>query len=202
MSDRTLAVVAGPNGTGKTTLARLLFPEIPVVNPDSIAAALSPQSPEEVAVEAGRLAIREIHARLAAGESFGTETTLSGRWIFRVMEQARRAGYLTELVYVCVESDWLATQRVWERKAAGGHYVPEADVVRRYRASLGHLPAALQLVDHAVLYDNSVAEGPRVFGEVERGVVVALEPDPPRWFEVALGPNVRPGDDLRERLPA
>lgn len=199
MSVPSLAVVAGPNGAGKTTLARLLFPEIPIVNPDSIAATLAPGRPEEAAVAAGRLALREIHERLNARESFGTETTLAGRWILRLMEDARRSGYHIEFVYVCVEGEWLASQRVWERKSAGGHFVPEADVWRRYHASLGHLRTALLSADHAVLYDNSSPAGPRVFGEVSQGVVVALEPDVPRWLERALGPDVRPGDDLRLR---
>ncbi|HEX7048808.1 MAG TPA: hypothetical protein VF188_01250 [Longimicrobiales bacterium] len=75
----------------------------------------------------------------------------------------------------------------------------ERDVRRRYRKSLVHLPAALAAVDHAMLYDNSAPapQGPRVFCEIEEGVVVALESERPQWFERALGPRVRVGDELR-----
>src|SRR3712207_6108993 len=110
----SLAVVAGPNGAGKTTLAGDLFPDVPIINPDRIAAQLSPGMPERAALAAGRRAIEEIRKKLSAGATFGLETTLAGRWIFRVMEIARAAGYGIDLVYVGVESDRLALQRVQE----------------------------------------------------------------------------------------
>ncbi|MFW6197691.1 MAG: hypothetical protein ACOC5B_02385, partial [Myxococcota bacterium] len=63
------------------------------------------------------------------------------------------------------------------------------------------LHADLARVDHAMLYDNSAPtpEGPRIFCEVEVGVVMALEPDRPSWFDHALGPDLSVGDPLRGR---
>lgn len=39
--------------------------------------------------------------------------------------------------------------------ANGGHGIPDKDVERRYVESLGRLPEVIQLVDIAILYDNS-----------------------------------------------
>lgn len=115
MPGKWIHIVAGPNGAGKTTLAGNLLRDIPVINPDQIAAWLSPASPRRAAFAAGRSAIEELRERLDAGETFGTETTLSGRWIFRFMEAARAKGYGLELVYIGVEGERLAIQRVKER---------------------------------------------------------------------------------------
>jgi len=52
-------VLAGPNGTGKTTSANVVLPEWlqvdEFVNADLIARGLAPFAPERVAIEAGRL---------------------------------------------------------------------------------------------------------------------------------------------------
>jgi predicted ABC-type ATPase len=184
-----LYVVAGPNGAGKSTLAQLLLPDIPVVNPDDIARKLNPHSPEAAAFTAGREALKHVQKHLDAARTFGVETTLAGRWIFRVMRQASLSGFGVMVLYVGIAPETLAVHRVAERARSGGHGVPVEDIRRRYRIGLAHLAEAIAGADHAVLYDNSTrAEvGPRVFAEVEEGVFVALESDLPPWFPIALG---------------
>lgn len=52
-----LWIVAGPNGSGKTSLTRKhLLGKLPIVNPDEIAAQLSGvgRSPLDMAMQAGR----------------------------------------------------------------------------------------------------------------------------------------------------
>ncbi|MBP9729285.1 MAG: hypothetical protein KBD23_04000 [Gammaproteobacteria bacterium] len=67
MNDRApqIYVIAGPNGSGKTTSAKTLLPELlnchEYVNADSVAAALSPFNPDAVAIQAGRLMLERIH---------------------------------------------------------------------------------------------------------------------------------------------
>ena len=57
-------VIAGPNGTDKTTFAREFLPKdarvVRFVNADLIAGGLSPLRPELAAVAAGRLVLREL----------------------------------------------------------------------------------------------------------------------------------------------
>ncbi|HEY0153602.1 MAG TPA: AAA family ATPase [Longimicrobium sp.] len=190
MSERPwLYVVAGPNGAGKSTLAQMLLPVFPVVNPDDIARTINPQAPEASAFTAGREALKHVRDHLDARRSFGVETTLAGRWIFRVMRQAGLSGFRVMVLYVGIAPENLAIRRVAERARSGGHNVPVEDIRRRYRISLAHLAEAVASANQAVLYDNSAGPeiGPRVFAEVEEGVFVALETDRPPWFSIALG---------------
>jgi predicted ABC-type ATPase len=63
-----LRIIAGPNGSGKTTFVREFLPRyinVPnFVNADLIAAGLAPFAPEQASLRAGRLMLEEIR-RLA-----------------------------------------------------------------------------------------------------------------------------------------
>ena len=62
---KTLYIIAGCNGAGKTTASYTVLPEIwkckEFVNADEIARGLSPFNPEGVAIEAGRLMLQRIN---------------------------------------------------------------------------------------------------------------------------------------------
>lgn len=62
--NQKIVIIAGPNGSGKTTFAREFLPneaDCPVfVNADLIAAGLAPFSPEDAAFRAGRLMLEEV----------------------------------------------------------------------------------------------------------------------------------------------
>lgn len=64
MNEKRILIIAGPNGTGKTTFAQEFLPreaECPLfVNADLIAAGLSPFTPELAAVRAGRIMLDQI----------------------------------------------------------------------------------------------------------------------------------------------
>ncbi len=94
---KTILIIAGPNGAGKSTFAREYLPEElgvgNFINADLIAAGLSPFSPERAAFQAGRIMLEEMKRLSANNESFGFETTLSGRTYLKDIENWRRAGY-------------------------------------------------------------------------------------------------------------
>lgn len=121
-----LWVFAGPNGAGKSTLvATRLRERLPIVNPDVIAVRISQNRPDLPAViEAGKIAVRERAALLAARESFAIETTLSGNSEIRLMREASGAGYKLNLVFVGVRSANVSEVRVAHRVRMGLHNVP------------------------------------------------------------------------------
>lgn len=81
-ASRTL-IIAGPNGTGKTTFEREYPPNEAdcdiLVNADLIADGLSPFRPATAAIRAGRLMLREIDTHARLGRNFAFETPLAGR---------------------------------------------------------------------------------------------------------------------------
>ncbi len=64
MPEKTLYIIAGCNGAGKTTASFTLLPEVldcrEFVNADEIARGLSPFQPEKVALEAGRIMLHRV----------------------------------------------------------------------------------------------------------------------------------------------
>ncbi len=80
---KSVYLIAGPNGSGKTTFAREFLPNYAdctnFINADLIAQGLSPFSPSVAAMKAGRLVLQEIHNLADKGVNFAFETTLSGK---------------------------------------------------------------------------------------------------------------------------
>ncbi len=80
MANRNVYIVAGPNGSGKTTFARTFLPDYAkcsnFVNADLIAQGLSPFSPRAAAMKAGRLVLEQVYSFAGQGVDFAFETIL------------------------------------------------------------------------------------------------------------------------------
>ena len=163
-------IIAGPNGAGKTTFAREFLPRdlqcFSFVNPDLIAAGLSPFDPARAMIRAGRLVVEEISSLIDRGQSFSFETTLSGRSHIHTIEALHNAGYLVHVFYLWISSVELGLSRIRLRVEGGGHNVPEPDARRRYRRSLQNLLGVYRpLVDTLQVYDNSTDTPQLVFSD-------------------------------------
>lgn len=161
--DLRVIIIAGPNGAGKTTFAREFLPNeagCPLfVNADLIAAGLAPFAPASVAIQAGRLMLRELGRHFVARRSFAFETTLSGRGYLRAIDQWQGAGYRVKLVFLQLASAEEAIARVAQRIRQGGHDIPEAVVRRRFSAGRANFERFYSpAVDAWALYDNSGSE--------------------------------------------
>lgn len=191
IDSRVLVVVAGPNGAGKTTFVEMFLGplDIRVVNPDAIARALFPDSPEEAAYEAARAADVVRRDLLQRGVSFCMETVFSDREGAKLafLEEARRREYVVVLIFIGLESSALSAARVMQRVEEGGHDVPDEKIGSRFPRVLANLGKALPSVDHAFLFDNSSADEPyRFVAELRRGRIVKRGATRPQWW-VNLG---------------
>jgi predicted ABC-type ATPase len=157
----TIYLIAGCNGAGKTTFAREFLPKevnvLRFLNADEIARGLSPFDPSAEAVKAGRLLLSEIRECLVRQETFGLESTLSGRSYLRLFKEARTAGCRLYLHYLWLPTATMAVARVRERVRKGGHHVPAADVRRRFQRSRGNLPAYAAISDKWAVWDNQTS---------------------------------------------
>src|SRR6267142_1963804 len=116
MPKPTIYLIAGCNGAGKTTFAKEFLPTevkcLRFLNADEIARGLSPFKPSAGAIPAARLLLKQVADCLRKRQTFGLESTLSGKTYIRIFRQARELGYRIELHYLWIPSADLAVQRV------------------------------------------------------------------------------------------
>ena len=156
----TLYLIAGCNGAGKTTASYTLLPDLldcrEFVNADEIARGLSPFQPETVAFEAGHIMLDRITALLLKRVDFGIETTLATRSYAQTITRAQANGYSVTLLFYWLNSPELAVARVAARVQAGGHFIAEDVIRRRYQRGIQNLfRLFIPLCDDWLIFDNS-----------------------------------------------
>jgi len=134
---KILYIVAGANGSGKTTFA-LNFAKVKnlnFINADEIAKEYDPKDLQKYKITAGRVFFQRVDEKLSKNDSFILETTLSGKYLEKVIKKAQKAGFFVSLIYLYLDNSVENILRVKNRVLAGGHNVPEKDIVRRYMRS-------------------------------------------------------------------
>lgn len=155
--EKKLYILAGANGSGKSTISKVLLPaeSLVYVNPDDIARELNPAEPTAAKIEAGKETLKRIEELFAAGTSFAIESTLSGNVYLKVIEKAKSLGYRTSIIYTFVDSPEACIARIAARVKAGGHHVPDEDVRRRYyRSKKNFIEQYAEVVDEWTLCYN------------------------------------------------
>jgi predicted ABC-type ATPase len=154
-----LFIIAGSNGSGKTTTAMTLLPQYlrvrEFVNADEIARGLSPFYPDGVAMQAGRIMLERMHALVAAQEEFAFETTLASKTFASFIKKAKTSGYKVHLIFLWIADPLISIQRVALRVSRGGHHIPENVIRRRHAGGIHNFKEIyMHLVDSWELYDN------------------------------------------------
>ena len=174
---KTLTLIGGVNGAGKSSLTGVLKAETrlgPVIDVDLLAqkGGLSP-------IDAGKKAVALIDGYLRRGISFTQETTLAGVKTLRTVKRAREAGYFIRLYYVGLDTAAESVKRIENRVAKGGHDINREDVLRRFDGRFDALMKLLPYCDEVTLFDNEngFAEA-AVYKNGELSLRGAL---PPQW---------------------
>lgn len=184
LATKQLWLLAGGNGAGKSTFYRCaLQPRgIAMVNADNIARDIAPDSVEQASYAAAQLAEHLRYDLLAKGVSFCFETVFSHPSKIDFMAHAKAKGYEIILVFIHLDNTELNKARVAQRVYEGGHSVPEDKITARIPRTLGHIKAALPLVDEVHLLDNSRSDKPLCrMASLTRGKVIAYSEPLPRW---------------------
>lgn len=164
MTDRqpTLCVVAGPNGSGKTTTTvQLLNDEWAAdslyINPDNIAQEeFGDWNSSEAVLKAAERATQMRYECLEQRRDFVFETVFSAVEKLDFLRKAKEAGFFIRLFYVCTSDPAINVARITQRYLNGGHEVPISKVISRYYKSLINVEEAISFVDRAYIYDNSI----------------------------------------------
>jgi predicted ABC-type ATPase len=153
-----LLMIAGPNGSGKTSLTRWLrdndFYLGQYINPDDIAQEIE-GSYEDRTIEAQKIAHRRREEYIETKQSFSFETVMSHRSKLEVLVRARQAGFFVQVFFVGIEDSQTNVERVALRVAQGGHDVPLEKIKPRWRRSMDLAAEAILLADQAFVFDNS-----------------------------------------------
>lgn len=179
MKKPKLYVIAGPNGSGKTTFAEKFLPEyagcFEFINADLIAKGLSPFNPSKIAIKAGKILLDQIAECSKRKVDFAFETTLAGRGYAKTFKGIKRAGYEIHMFFLWIPDVKLALARVADRVSKGGHFIPDQDVKRRFFRGLSNLfHIYLNLFDTWSVFDNSTG-APEQIVRVEKEHVKILD---------------------------
>lgn len=139
MKKKTLVIVGGANGVGKTTFAYQYRDDfgITYLGADEIAAEIIKNNCKgNIELKAGREFFKRLDLFLKKGKSVIIESTLSGMGLARKIEKFRTAGYSIHLIYVFLTDSELCKKRISVRIKKGGHDVPDLDVERRFFRSI------------------------------------------------------------------
>ena len=179
MKKRNVYIVAGPNGSGKTTFAIEFLPEYAsckhFINADLIARGLSPFSPGAAAITAGKLVLEQIHQFAKRGVDFAFETTLSGKLYVNLFKSLKKKGYRIHLFFLWIPEANLAVSRIKSRVAQGGHDVPTRDVLRRFDRSITNFFMSYQSLADSWMLFNKAGVIPILIAEGKNGKVNVID---------------------------
>ena len=153
-------IIAGPNGSGKTTFASEFLPKYAgtpaFINADTIARGLSGFSPDAVALKAGRILLEQIETYASKKTNFAFETTLSGMTYLSRFKDLKKEGYAIHIFFLWIPDVKLSLARVANRVKMGGHDIDEKVVRRRFHKGISNFFRHYrQVLDSWSLFDNS-----------------------------------------------
>jgi len=131
---KEIVIVAGANGSGKSTFAQELMDIVsyPFLNADEIEKGLEI---ENAKFEAGRIFFKTLENWINQEISFITESTLSGVSLLQTIEKLKSKAYQIKIVYVFLETPQHCIDRITIRVQKGGHHITNEDVIRRFHRS-------------------------------------------------------------------
>jgi len=187
-----LIVIAGPNGSGKTTVTEQIMrhewmEDAIYINPDIVA---QERFGDWNSVEAVRQSIaycEELREKCLRGRnSLIFETVLSRRDKIDYIRRAKEAGFFVRLFFVCTESPTINAMRIAKRVMQGGHDVPITKIISRYKLSVVNCIDVVKIVDRCYLYDNSVenSDARPLFRTVNGKVFKRYTENMPVWAEL------------------
>ena len=189
-----LIVIAGPNGSGKTTITSKILrhewlEDAVYVNPDQVAQdKFGDWNSPEAVMQAAQYceALREecLHKQ----QSLIFETVLSSEGKVDFIRRAKKAGYFIRLFFVSTNHPSINAARIAQRVMEGGHDVPITKVISRYQKSVVNCKRCSALADRMYIYDNSIddADARLLFRMTDGQLFKQYTDDIPEWAKTLI----------------
>lgn len=186
-----LIIIAGPNGSGKTTItSQILHHEwlenSVYINPDQVAQErFGDWNSAEAVRQAAEYCADWRERCLTDKQSMIFETVFSADDKLDFISRAKQAGFFIRLFFVCTESPMINAARIAGRVMKGGHDVPIAKIISRYQKSIINCKVATAIADRVYLYDNSVDghEARILFRFADGAIIKRYTDDIPQWAQ-------------------
>jgi predicted ABC-type ATPase len=162
MRKPVLIVIAGPNGSGKTSTTRLVIKhewadQCVYINPDEIAQTKYGDWNDVNAVRQAVEYCEEWREQLLHDhKDFIFETVLSSDGKVDFLKRAKEEGYFIRMFFICTESPTINAARIANRVMEGGHDVPIQKIISRYEKAIVNAVKVMRFADRAYFYDNSI----------------------------------------------
>jgi predicted ABC-type ATPase len=156
-----LIVIAGPNGSGKTTITSEVLKsewmeDAVYINPDNVALDEFGDWNAPEAVKKAAIYCEEWREKcLANGESLIFETVMSTPGKLDFIRRAKASGYFVRVFFVSTSNPTINAARIAGRVMKGGHDVPISKIISRYSKSIANCKVIGGEVDRLYVYDNS-----------------------------------------------
>lgn len=157
-----LIIIAGPNGSGKTTVtSQFLHHEwsegVMYINPDQVAEDQFGGWNNQNAILKAAQYCAELRERcLMEKKSCVFETVFSAQDKIDFIMRAKAAGFFIRLFFIGTTSPTINASRIAKRVIEGGHDVPITKIISRYQKSMINCRLISCVVDRLYVYDNSV----------------------------------------------
>ena len=189
-----LIVIAGPNGSGKTTVTqKFLHHEwsdgVLYINPDQIANDRFGDWNSRDAIFRAANYCSELREKcLREKRSFVFETVLSARDKVDFLLRAKDAGFFVRVFFIATNHPSINASRIANRVMEGGHDVPITKIISRYYKSISNCEIIANIVDRLYVYDNSIdGADARLLFRLINGVLGKMYINPvPEWAQNIL----------------
>ena len=180
MHNPRLLVIAGCNGSGKSSFSKFLVPSSSTTPFDydshflsHYRALIDIDIKEQMAHNLASTDLNdEIEEAWKSRNDFAFETNFDTEPMYWP-NQFKAKGYDLFLIFLCLDSIELANKRVLIRVENGGHFVPIYEVERRYYAGFENLNKYYAQFDFIDIFEGSAhARIPEHMATVENGKVV------------------------------
>jgi predicted ABC-type ATPase len=193
---KTAFIIAGPNGSGKTTFSVSLLENTEILtgahlNADIIAKAYMNEddykdlTPLQVHLRVSQLVENTIDDLIEQGSNIILETVFSSKYKLDTYRKLKDAGYFVNVIFVATSDPMINVLNVASRVKSGGHDVPIEKILSRYDKSIANAKLISKDTDCLILIDNSVQnQSPIIYSALSKGnICLDNGQDKPRWIQ-------------------